>query len=104
MSDLHDAPACIAFDGAVSVRNIDTARGDLLQALSQNSAIHVDCGTLESADLSFIQLLLAARRSAQSAGKQLLLQPPPAAALHDALRRGGFAQDGSDSDPFWSGG
>lgn len=104
MSDLNDAPARIAFDGTISVRNIEPLRSDVLQALAQHTAVHIDCSATEAADLSLIQLLLAARRSAQAAGKQVLLHPPPSAALHAVLLRGGFAQDSSDIDPFWSGG
>jgi len=104
VSDLHDAPACIAFDGAISVRNIDAVRSEILQALSSHTTVHIDCSGIESTDLSLIQLLLAARHSAQAAGKQILLHPPPSDTLHEALLRGGFAQDSSDVDPFWSGG
>ena len=104
MSGLHDAPVCIAFEGAISIRNIDAVRSGVLQALSLHTTVNIDCSAIESADLSAVQLLLAARRSAQTNGKQLQLHPPPAPALHGALLRGGLVQPGADGDPFWSGG
>lgn len=108
MSQAQQTVTRVSFAGTVGIRTIDTARADLLAALSQHPAVQVDCTAVESADVSFIQLLLAARRSARTADKDFRLDPPADGALRDALLRGGFLHMGQDGpgndDTLWSGG
>jgi anti-anti-sigma regulatory factor len=65
----------------------------------------IDCAGADEVDVSFIQLLIAARRAAQRNGKQLRLAAPPEGALQAALTRAGFifpgaggSADGSAAD------
>lgn len=104
MSDQPDSIVRIDLHGALGIRTIGGLHSELMQALSLHTTVHINSSDLESADISVIQVLLAARRSAQASGKQILLHPPPATALNDALSRGGFIQAEADRDPFWSGG
>jgi ABC-type transporter Mla MlaB component len=48
-------------------------------------------------DVSFIQLLASAQKSAEASGKSVTLSHPPAGALHDVLSRGGFLETGLKS-------
>jgi len=94
--------ASLPLDGPLTVRTIKTVHDTLLKALAGNHAVQVDCTAADSVDLSFIQLLLAARRSAHEAGKQLTLAAPASGALLAALEQGGFLPH-ARPDPFWSG-
>ncbi|HET8996616.1 MAG TPA: STAS domain-containing protein [Acetobacteraceae bacterium] len=103
MSDQPDSIPRIGLHGAMSIRDAGALHTDLVHALSLHTTVHIDGSDLESADLSVIQVLLAAHRSARASGKQVLLHPPPAAALAEVLQRGGFVQAGANCDAFWSG-
>jgi len=103
LTDSDPEPVRVVLDGTQTVRNIAAARATLLETLTGHQKVLVDVNAIETADLSLIQLLLAARRSARQQGKDLVLALPVAGALQDALQRGGFLPpDGAD--PFWTGG
>lgn len=103
MADAQPKPVVpLLFEGPLTVRTIAAVHGTLLAALAGQQMVQVDCAGAETVDLSFIQLLLAARRSATNAGKQFQLAAPAAGALRTTLEQGGFlSSDGAD--PFWSG-
>jgi anti-anti-sigma regulatory factor len=91
-------------DGALNIRDVETLRRRLLDAVAENASPRVDCTGADTVDLSFIQLLLAARHSAHRLGKQLSLAAPAGGALRAALEQGGFVPPGEAcGDPFWSG-
>jgi ABC-type transporter Mla MlaB component len=79
-----------AVDGSLTLRTIETTRAQLLEKMEQHPALEVDCSAASEIDLSFVQLLLSARASAQSAGKVLALAQPASGVLRDVLERGGF--------------
>jgi ABC-type transporter Mla MlaB component len=89
-------------DGSLTVRNIVAVRDILLAALTGSQVVQVDCRAADAIDLSFIQLVLAARLSASQAGKQLTLAVPADGVLHAALEQGGLL-GATGGDPFWSG-
>lgn len=66
--------------------------------------MEIDASGVTEADLSVLQLLLSARKSALKAGKTLTLSAPADGALRDALVLGGFlgtaGQSGPEAD-FW---
>jgi anti-anti-sigma regulatory factor len=76
-------------DGALTLRTIEATRAKLLEMMDRHQALEIDCSAATEIDLSFIQLLLSARTSAQSAGKTIALAQP-AGVLCDVLQRGGF--------------
>lgn len=90
----------LTLERSVTVRNIDGLHANLLAALSQQVGIVVDCDALQETDLSLVQLLLAAMRSARQAGRSFSLAGPASGALQVALQQGGFVVD---HDPFWQG-
>lgn len=70
-----DAGLHAAQDIAVSLR----------QALSKHSSVAIATEGVTGADITTIQLLLAASRQARAAGKSLALAAPPVGALRDLL-------------------
>ncbi len=93
--------------GALTIRTIDAARIDLVDAVARHGAITVDCSAATETNVSLVQLLLAARASAARAGHRFALSQPVGDALRTTLLRGGFLSDdpsipGRD-DAFWLG-
>ena len=99
MSDAAPSAARGILEGAQTVRNIGATRAIILDALMQNKELQIDCNAVESADLSLIQLLFAARITARQTDKQLGIIVPHGGALHAALEQGGFLSP-SGTNPF----
>jgi ABC-type transporter Mla MlaB component len=95
----------VVLEGAVTLRTIDSTHAALRDALTKHAKIDIDCAKATEIDLGVIQLLLAARKSAEAAGKTLALCAPADGALREALVRGGFLPSPPDSpasaDSFW---
>lgn len=81
----------LTFGGALTVRHADRIHESFVDALRQHHHVVVDCAQATQVDLSFVQLVLSARRSAAAAGKRLSLATPAAGDLLDILRRAGLA-------------
>ncbi len=99
MTDPQPGDARIRLDGALTVRGVDSVHAKLAAALEQHAVVVVDCSAATEIDLSLIQLLLAARRTAQHADKTLRLAGADNTALRTALLRGGFVPAEPDCDP-----
>ena len=99
-------PTQLAFSGEQTIRNCTEARDRLLAALAESDAIDIDCRSVTEVDLSFVQIIFAARRSADATGRRLRLSAPADRPLRDILYRGGFvggdAAAGSADDAFWT--
>lgn len=95
----------VMLGGPLTVRSIAPMHERLLAALRQYPAVTVDLSRAGEIDLSFIQLMLAARKSAAAAGKRLSLGAPAAGALHDALVCAGLIASAGDQpaadQAFW---
>lgn len=88
----------LALGGELTIRTIADAHHQIRAALAATQALAIDLTTAEETDLTFVQLLLSARMSAERDGKTVALaQPLPEAFAHE-LTRGGF----SPSDNFWT--
>lgn len=72
----------LRLEGEVTVESAGELRQALLQALEGGGGIVVDCGGATSIDLSTLQLLCAAHRTAITLGKDLALD-----GCEDALAR-----------------
>jgi anti-anti-sigma regulatory factor len=97
----------LVLEGAQTIRTIDAACSDLVDAMAHHHDIVIDCSAATEVDVSLVQLLLAARASALRAGQQLALSQPVGEALRSTLVRGGFLADdpsrpGRDT-AFWLG-
>jgi anti-anti-sigma regulatory factor len=98
----------LALDGALTIRTAEAVSAQLLDALRQHANLAIDCSAATEVDLSFIQLLIAARVSAGLLQQSVVLNRRPDGVLLDALTRAGFpvAQQGQDGEAmaFWFGG
>jgi len=89
-------------NGAQTVRNIQVAHERLLAAMAEHQAVEIHCNAVTELDLSLIQLVLAAKRSADKAGKSLTLAASATGKLRAALDRAGFlAVDEAGDENFW---
>lgn len=91
--------------GDMTVNRIEEIHRRLSAGLGAGGPLAVDCRAVAEADISFIQLLIAARASALRRGTAFTLMQPLAEPLRSALERGGFAAGTGASDAdFWTGG
>ena len=89
----------LEFADSQTVTQAEETKEKLRAALDQASDVLLDCEKIEEVDLSFIQLVLAARKSADRDGKNLTLLTPARGVLLAALRRAGLEADGPHR--FW---
>jgi anti-anti-sigma regulatory factor len=100
----RDQAIRLTLNGPLTVRHAPEIHLRLREALGQGS-VTVDCRAADEFDLSFIQLILAARRSAAATGRTLRLAHPADATLLDRLQQAGMVRLG-DEEPaadqdFW---
>ena len=75
---------------------------ELASQLERNDAIELDLTAVTDADVSFLQLVCAARRQAERDGKSLRLAMPVHDVLAALLERAGFLTDIPSADQnFW---
>lgn len=87
---------------SVTVRSAAGFRQALLDALEGEDQLDLDVSELTEIDLSFIQLVLAARAQAERAGKTLRLTAPAGPALTALLDRAGLLTELAPADrDFW---
>ena len=75
----------------LTVAVCETLQAEMAAALDQADTIVLGVDPEAEIDLTFLQLLIAADRSATARGKRIELQAPPAGAFAKALRACGFA-------------
>ena len=80
----------VNLNGVRTIRSAEETRSLLIEALAGASPLSLDCSLVTDADLSLVQLLLSARKTAQRAGKILTLAAPADEVLQQALSRAGF--------------
>jgi ABC-type transporter Mla MlaB component len=95
----------LVLSGEITLRSVDAIHSRLLEMAGQ-PIIEIDCSDVTEADLSLIQLILAARTSAQGAGRTVVLAHPATGVLRETLQRGGFLGSVVDQpnpdEAFWS--
>jgi ABC-type transporter Mla MlaB component len=94
-----------ALIGPLTVRTATQTHASLIEAIRSTPSVRIDCGAATEMDLSFIQLVLAARKSAEAAGKSLTLAAPASGVLLDRLSQAGLVAS-ADAPPvpgqaFW---
>jgi ABC-type transporter Mla MlaB component len=105
MTQDADTGVCLVLEGALTMRTIDTVHATLraaIEALSgvPPSNVAIDCSAATETDLTFVQLLIATRISANAIGHAVSLATIPDGALLDTLSRGGFVM-ARESGGFW---
>lgn len=91
---------CVSFTTAINIRNVESARRDLVAALDGFSYVELEVLDSEDSDLTLVQLVEAARESARQRGKAFRLAKPAVNALREMLERGGFLS-ATESREFW---
>ncbi|MCX7285044.1 MAG: STAS domain-containing protein [Novosphingobium sp.] len=92
----------VAIGECANIRGIEGLRTTMLEALQAHDAVELDASQVEDADLSFLQLVEAARKLAAAEGKPLALTAPANPFLAALLERAGFLADGDPSArAFW---
>jgi anti-anti-sigma regulatory factor len=95
-------PQVLNFSGAMTLRAIADPHAALVQALTAGTDVTLDLSDVEEVDLSFIQLILSATRTAAERGLSVTLSAPAPEPVMQTLERGGFL--GAAPDPrrdFW---
>lgn len=81
---MFSAPAVATIQTAAEVRNT------LIDAIGDSPDLVVDGSQVEEADISFLQLLIAVRRSVVARGGKLSFVPAPSTALLAVFERAGL--------------
>ena len=101
-----DSSHTLEITGDAGLRNAQDIATMLRQALANHSSITVVTNALTSIDVSTLQLLVAARKSALAAGKTMILRAPADGPLRRLLVQAGFiGADGQSKTPegeFWT--
>lgn len=107
-NDSREEKEIVRLSGSLVIRTVTEIQRSLLTALEKATPlVEVDCANATEVDVSFIQTMIAARRSASARGLSIALAAPASGVLLQALRSGGFlSADGTPSSPdgaFWTG-
>ncbi|MDR3375276.1 MAG: STAS domain-containing protein [Ancalomicrobiaceae bacterium] len=87
---------------SLTIRDIQTLHGLITKALSGKDPVRVAFKDDVAVDLSFIQLIEAARLSARNDGKTFSLLRPVGGNVRRVLERGGFlSPTNPDAARFW---
>lgn len=96
----------VDLSGNLTVRRATEIQSLLLSEIRERRNINLDCTQASDVDLTFVQLLLAARKSADDSGVRLSLTHLDGGVLQTALRRAGVlgpsAQTSESDRVFWS--
>jgi len=92
----------ITLDSSATLRGIDSLRERLLESFADHSSVELNASAVAEVDLSFLQLLEAARAHAAHEDKTIRLSNPANPALKALLERAGFlAAPSADDLEFW---
>jgi hypothetical protein len=92
--------ATIEFVGEQTIRTVSEAHRRLAEAFDASSAVEAGVEAETPVDLSFVQLIESARRTAREAGASFRLAGPATGLLRETLERGGFLAAPADRE-FW---
>ncbi len=96
------ATQSISWDGVASIRNVTEYHEELCEALSAGIDVAISLAGMEEVDLAFIQLIISARRSAETRGFAFTLSGPAPEPILQVLERGGFIGPAPDDRRnFW---
>lgn len=90
----------VELSGDLTIRAIGAVHDQIVEALGAHASVIADVAPEAAVDLTFVQLMESARRSAGEAGADFGLAAPAAGALLATLQRGGFLAD-APSRQFW---
>lgn len=82
----------IRLDGEIDINCSDELKSALVKALSGPHALQLEVGGITGVDVTAVQLLWAAARSAEKAGKPFLVADALAERVRDVVREAGFTE------------
>lgn len=86
----------------LTIKNILEAQEKILSAIGNKKDTILEIAEDAQVDLSFVQLVVAARKHAEEKAGRVLLARPATGELHEALKRGGFLDEMTpDAAQFW---
>lgn len=97
-----DTSHLIELAGTLGVRDAAGLANRLAEAIDAHPAVTISAAALEGADISIVQILVAAHKSAAKAGKPLTIEPGEV--LLRTLLKAGFLNADSTPSPdgaFW---
>ena len=95
MTEPRSAADRIELTGAITIREIEAIRRDLLTRLESKAPLEIDLGGVTETDISLIQLILAAEKSAANLGAPIRLAQPYPEAVQLVLARSGLDAAGA---------
>jgi ABC-type transporter Mla MlaB component len=87
MAEPRSAADRIALTGAITLREIESVHRDLVEKLAAKAPLEIDCAGVTDADISLVQLILAAEKS----GADVSIAQPLPDSIHQVLERSGLA-------------
>lgn len=93
-------PSLLSLASPLTIRRADAIGGALLAAMHDSTVVSLDLPEDGSFDLSFVQVVEAARIHARAQGKHLSLATPASGPLLALLEGTGFLSN-PDSSSFW---
>jgi hypothetical protein len=94
--------ACLSLPANLTVRAITDVREDMLKFIDAHETATIALAEDVQIDISFLQMIEAARIYAGTAGKRIELSQPASGPLLETLRRSGFLEGMSADDAkFW---
>ncbi len=90
----------LTFSGGLTLPNASKIRAALLAAIECGEDVTVECARVTAVDLSGLQLLCSAYRTADERGRKLTLKPPFPTVLLDVITELGFTREGRCLPPF----
>ncbi len=81
--------ASIQLSGRQTIQEAEQTKRILLESLAESEALTLDCSAVDEVDLTFIQLIMALRKSAEHSGKALSLVTEADSAVLRALDEAG---------------
>jgi anti-anti-sigma regulatory factor len=94
----------VKLSGVIDIRSIDNSFMKIKEAAGDGASLEIDLTDVTDIDLTFLQLIEAARRSAAQVGSGIRLSRPADEIILETLRRGGFLNSPEDERTrFWLG-
>jgi hypothetical protein len=102
MSSHSPGDAALTLPETLNIKNIVDVREIILNSINNNTRTTLDITDEAQVDLSFIQLVSAARQHAETKNHHFVLSRPASGGLFDVLTRGGFLDEMTpDTARFW---
>ena len=92
----------MALGESANIQAIEGIHAAMLEELQAHDDIELDLSPVKDADVSFLQLIVAARKFASDNGNEFRLAGSSGRSLATLLERAGFvSQDNPDARAFW---